>query len=107
MLGFFYGSPQGNPVEAVEYFMVGIAANLVFLIYETVVYILTFYKYGQRTAALAQYGKYTVQLGLLFAVYIDLVTVLNLIFNILGQQIEVLVEYRLGSNIEIYWIRIL
>ena len=94
-------------METVEYFVVGVAANLVLLVYESVVDILALYEVGYKASVLGKNRQDTVQLGFLFAVDVNLVAVFYLFAYIFGKNFEVLVEYRLGSYIEFNRINIL
>ncbi len=52
LFGFFDRAPHSNAVEALEYLVVGIAADFVFAVYEADMDISAFYKFGQMTGGL-------------------------------------------------------
>ena len=94
-------------METVEYFVVGVAADLVLLVYESVVDILALYEVGYKASVLGKNRQDTVKLRFFFAVDIHFEAVFYLFAYIFGKKFEVLVEYRLGSYIEFNRINIL
>ena len=92
--------PYAHTMESVEYFMVTVAAYLVFMIYESVVYVAAGNEFRYHSPVLRKYGSQSFQLGLLLPVYPHPVSFLHALAYILGKELEILVEYRLGSYAE-------
>ena len=102
LFALFNGAPQADPVEAVEYLVVGVAADLVLIVNETPVQILSDDEFGEQTSVPRKNRAQSFTLGLFLAVDQDFVAVLHLRGNVGGEQVEILVEYRLRGNAEVY-----
>ena len=89
------------PVEAVEYFMVGITANLVLIVDETRMDDFPLHEFRkERVLVLQDDGSEPFQLRFLLPEYLNLVPVFHPGPDIRKQQFEVLVENRLRRDIE-------
>ena len=86
------GTAHLHALETVEYLVVGIAADLVFVVYEAIVNILSRYEFRQQAAVLEKDGAQSFQLGLLFAVDKYFVSILKAGAYVRRQEFEVLVE---------------
>ena len=100
LFGLFHRPPHRNPVEPVKNLMVGIAANLIFLIDKSGVDVLFRYKLRQQAAVLGKNALEPVQLGLLLPIYKYLIIILQLGPDIRRKQFKILVEHRLRSDVE-------
>ena len=107
LLRLFYGPAQGYPVEAVEDFVVGVAAGLAFVVYETLMYAAAGDEFGLRASFFIENGADSVALSLLFAKYDKLVAVFDFCAYIGYNQFEVFVEYGLRGQIEYHLLFIL
>ena len=87
-------------MESVEYFMVAVAADLVIMVYESVVDIAVRDEFRHDARILHQNGLQPVQLRLLFTIDPDAVAFLQTLADVFGEKFEVLVEDRLGSYVE-------
>ena len=94
-------------MESVEYLMVAVAANLVFMVNESVMDVLLGDKFRHKSAVLCQYGLKSVELGLLFPVNTDPVSFFKTFPYVFGKKLEVLVEDRLRRYVELYCILVL
>ena len=92
---------DADAVETVENLMVGVATDFVFMVYETVVYVLSGNKLGKYGVVLRKYGLESVEMRLLFSVYPDPVATFEGLPYIFGKKFEILVEYRLRGYIEL------
>ena len=79
-------------METVEYFMVAVAAYLIFMVYESVVDIASGYEFRQKASVLRKYGLKPFELRLLFTVYPYPVSFFKTFPYILGKEFEILVE---------------
>ena len=100
LFALLHAAPDADPVEAVENLVVGITADLVRQIDESVVDVLAGNKLRQQAAFLGKDGPDTFQLGFLFAVNLDPEAVFNPGTDVLCQQFKVFVEHRLGGDVE-------
>ena len=87
-------------MESVEYFMVAVAADLVVMVYESVVDVAVRDEFGHNDGILGHDGFQPVQLGLLFTIYPDTITFLKALADVFRQKFEILVEDWLGSYVE-------
>ena len=94
-------------MEAVEYLVVGVAADLVLIVNEAPVQILSDDEFGEQASVSRQNRAQSFTLGLFLAVDQDFVAVLHLRGNVGGEQVEILVENRLRGNAEVYRLGIL
>ena len=74
LFALVHRTPKANPVETVEYFVVGIAANLIFGVNETVVDVAAAYELRYYASVLQEDGTETLKLGFLFAVDVNLIS---------------------------------
>ena len=101
LLGFFHRTAKPDAVETVENLVVRIPANLVLVVYESGMDVLFFYKFRQGGVFVLQHnGPEAFQLALLFSEYIYLIIILYARADIRYKEFEVLVENRLGRNME-------
>ena len=94
-------------METVEYLVVAVAADLVVVVYESVMDVASCDEFGKDVSVLGQDGPEPLELRLLFAVYSDPVSLFKALSDVLGKEFEVLVEYRLRGYIEFHCILIL
>lgn len=78
LLTLLYAPPYAYSVKTFEYFVVGITANLVFIVYEPAVNVFSVDEFGKRTVFFIEDSLYPVTLTYFFLIYIYLVGVLYL-----------------------------
>ena len=94
-------------VEPVEYLMVAVAAYLVLMVDESVMYILFRYELRHYASVLRKDRLKPLELRLLFSIYAYPVAFLETLPYVFGKKLEILVEHRLRSDVELYGIFIL
>ena len=107
LLALLHASSYGDPVETVEDLMVTVAADLVFMVNESVMKVFLRNEFRHDAPVLGHYGLKPVQLGLLLSIYPYPVTFLQTLSYIFRQKLEVLVERRLRGDAELYGFLIL
>ena len=100
LLGLFHAAAELHTVEAVEDFVVGVAADFVFRIDETGVDAPAFDEFGQTAAVLGEDAAQAVYLALFFSVDKYLEAVFDAGGYIGRQQFEVFVERGLRGDAE-------
>ena len=101
LFALFYAAADLHPVETVENLMVRIQACLGTLVDESVVDVLPFDEFRQHS----RFGKHRLEpFYLCIALAEDeyLIAVFALCLDVVGEELEVLVEHRLGSNFELH-----
>ena len=102
LLALFHAAAYAHAVETLEYLVVGIVRDLGILVHESLVDIHPLHELRQDSSLPAENGAYTVDLGGFVGINPDRVTAFRLAADILFQQIEVLVESRLGAYMELF-----
>ena len=82
--------------------MVAVAADLVIMVYESVMDIAMRDEFRHDARILHQNGLQPVQLRLLFTIYPDTISFLQTLADVFGEKFKVLVEDRLGRYVEAY-----
>ena len=101
MFRLFYGAAQANAVETVKNLMVRVPAHLVFMVDKTCMNVFSRHKFRQQGMRILQHdGPQALQLALLFPENIDLITSFQAGADIAQQQFKILIENRLGRNLE-------
>ena len=100
LLGLFHTAAELYTVEAVEDFVVGVAADFVFRIDESGVDVPALYKLGQTASVFGKDAAQAVDLALLFPVDEDLEAVLDAGGYVGRQDLEVFVEGWLRGDAE-------
>ena len=98
LLGLLHAAAYAGPVETVEYLVVGIAADLVFGVYETAVDVLPRLEFGQQAAVLGEDGLHPFQLGRLLPVDYHAIARFQPAADVGGKEFEILVEGRLRAD---------
>ena len=102
LFALFDAAAHPHPVEAVEYLVVRIYAATALVVYETVVQVLAFDHFRHRSLFGEYYASESFQLRAFFSVYIYLISLFEPVFYILYQQVEILVERRLRTDVKAY-----
>ena len=101
LLRFINAPADADSVEAVEYFVVCIAAYLILMVYEAGMDVLALYKRRKNGTLLVEhYGTKALQLGFLLSENIYFIMILKLFADIGNEKVEILVEDGLGRYIE-------
>ena len=101
LLGLFHRTTDTHPMEAVEYFVIGIAANPILIVDESRMDVLPLDELRQERMLVLQHdGTETLKLRFLLTVDVDLVIVLQASTDVGQKEFKVLVEDRLRRNIE-------
>ena len=96
------GAPDSHPMEPVENLMVTVAADLVLMVYESIMDIALRNELGHDAGILGKDRLQPVQLRLFFAIDSHPVSFLKTFPDVLCKKFEVLVERRLWSYAELY-----
>ena len=94
-------------METVEYLVVTVTAYFVFIVNESVMYILSCHELRHYTSVLRQNGLQSFQLRLLFAIDTYSEAFFQMLSYIFGKKLEILIEYRLRGDGKPYSIFIL
>ena len=101
LLTLLYRPSDIYTMEPVEDLVVAIAADLVFIINETVMKIALSDEFRENTTILRKNGLKSLQLRLLFTIYPYSESSLYLSPDILGKKFEILIEHRLRGDAEL------
>ncbi len=82
--------------------MIGIAAYPVIIVDESAMYILSLHEFRDKPSVLGKNRPQPVKLGLLLTINKDFISALDPFPYIFRKKFKILVEYRLGGNIELY-----
>ena len=96
----FNAAARNNPVESVENLVVGITAHFRIMVYETVLYSKTGTEVHILDIKGVQYAFEPLDLSRFVAEHIYTVPVFHPVFQIFSKKFEILIERRLGRNIE-------
>ena len=102
LFALLHRTAHRHAVEPVKDFVVRVAADTVLIIYESVMDILPIYEFRHKAPILEEDGPEPFQLGFLLSVDVYFISAFNACADILGQQLEVLVERRLRRDLEHY-----
>ena len=102
LFGLFDAAAEADPVEAVEDFMVRIVADAPVVVDEALMEVLPLDEARKDGVLFLEHdGTEPFELGFLFAVYQDLVSCFHPAPDVGKEQVEVLVEDRLGGDMEV------
>ena len=107
LLAFIHSSSETYTMKTVEYLMVTVAADFVFMINESVMDVASRYEFRHHSPVLGKYGPQPLQLRLLLSIYPHPVSFIHTFADILREKFEILIENRLRSNAELDSILIL
>ena len=108
LLCLFNAAADPYTVEAVEYFMVCIYTDFVFLVYVSGMYVLFLYEFRKDGVFVLKHdGAEAFKLGLLFTYYINFVPGFPLSLYVGNEKLEILVENGLRGYFEGYRLFIL
>ena len=100
LFALLHGAAYADPLEAVEDFVVRVAADLAVGVDEAVVDDLTLDKFGHQAGILYQNGFEPLGLGSLVGEDFDLESFLDVGAYVGSEKLEILIEYRLGRDVE-------
>ncbi len=92
LFSLFHRPSDGNPLETVENLMVGVAANLVVPVDESLMDVLSFDELRHEASVVYKNGPEPFCLRFLFTEYVNLVAALYVLSDVGRQKLEVLVE---------------
>ena len=102
LLALFHCTADADPVETIEYLMIRIAADLVFMVDESGMDVLSCHEFRNQSLILDQDRPKPLYLGILFTEYVDLVPAFDVLADIDRKEFEILVESRLRRDVEFY-----